>query len=229
MKMYLLNFRWLFILILGLGLGSCSESSDVAEETEAETYAEETVFRTQESANLGRFGCYELVFPVTVSFSDGSTVEVDSYITLKEAVKAWRKDNPRVRTRPTLAFPYEIINDEGEIISVTDINVQRSLRLECRKDFFENNGPHGHNHRPKICFLPAFPFSVLIPDGTVITLNAKEDRKVLHNAIRTWKLNNPDATARPELIFPLDVLLEDGTTVTVASKEALRLLKESCK
>lgn len=229
MKTYLLNFRWLFILALGLGLGSCSESSDVADEATAETYAEETVFRTQESAKLGRFGCYELVFPVTVSFSDGTSVAVDSYETLKAAVKEWRKNNPRVRTRPTLAFPYEIINDEGEIISVTDENVQKELRQACRKDFFDNNGPNGHNHRPKICFHPVFPFSVLIPDGTIITLTAKEDRKLLHDAIKAWKESNPDSTERPELIFPLDVKLEDGTTVTVASKEELKLLKESCK
>ncbi len=227
--MYHLNFRWLFVLVLGLFLSSCSDSSDIADDAVAEAYAEETVFRTQESANLGRFGCYELVFPVTITFADGSSVEVDSYETLKNAVKEWRRNNPRVKTRPTLAFPYEIINKEGEYISVTDINVQRSLKLACRKDFFDNNGPNGHNNRPKICFMPAFPYSVLIPDGTVVTLTAKEDRRLLHEAIKTWKENNPDSKERPELIFPLNVLLADGTTVTVASKEELRLLKESCK
>jgi len=229
MKTYLLNFRFLFVLVLGLSLGSCSDSSDVADEASAETYAEETVFRTQESANLGRFGCYELVFPVTLNFSDGTSVVVDSYESLKAAAKEWRKANPRVRTRPMLAFPYDIINDEGEIISVTDEAVQRELRLACRKDFFANNGPHGHNNRPKMCFHPVFPFSVLIPDGTIVTLNAKEDRRLLRDAIKTWRENNPDSTERPELVFPVDVILEDGTTVTVNSKEELKALKESCK
>lgn len=229
MKTYHFNLRGLFFLVLGLLLFSCSDNSDVADEAEAETYAEETVFRTQESANLGRFGCYELVFPVTITFADGTSGEVDSYLTLKDFIKEWRKNNPRVRTRPTLAFPYEIINEEGEFITVTDVNEQRSLRLACRKDFFDNHGPNGHNHRPKICFLPAFPFSVEFPDGSIVTLNSKEDRRLLHQAIRLWKQNNPSSTERPELVFPLDVLLEDGTTVTITSKEELRLLKESCK
>ena len=135
MKTYLLNFRFLFVLVLGLSFASCSDSSDVADEASAEAYAEETVFRTQESANIGRFGCYELVFPVTVNFSDGTSVTVDSYETLKAAVKEWRKANPRVRTRPTLAFPYDIINDEGEII-VDEVGAEK-LALEKAQAFFD--------------------------------------------------------------------------------------------
>ncbi|MBC7884668.1 MAG: hypothetical protein H7X99_04295 [Saprospiraceae bacterium] len=229
MKTNLVKFQWLFILALGLFGTSCSDTSDSIDDATAETYAEETVFRTQEAANLGRFGCYELVFPVTVAFPDGSTAEADSYEALKLVVKNWRKDNPRVRIRPSFAFPYEVINKDGEVITVEDATQQKELRIACGKDFFGTHGPAGHNDRPKLCFRPAFPFSIELPDGTIVTLNSKEDKRKLQLAIREWKKNNPDSTEKPELVFPLSVILEDRTTVIVNSKEELLALKESCK
>jgi len=229
MKTNLFKFQWLLILVMGLFMASCSENSDTTDEATADAYAEETVFRTQESTNLGRFGCYELVFPVTISFSDGSTAEVDSYETFKAAVKAWKIANPRVRTRPSIDFPYDVINADGELITVDDLAEQRELKIACGKDFFGNHGPKGHNDRPKLCFRPTFPFSVSLPDGTVITLTSKEDRKTLHDAVKAYIAANPGERVRPELVFPITVLMEDGTSVTVNSKEELKALKDSCK
>lgn len=229
MKTNLVKFQWLLILVMGLFMASCSESNDATDEANAETYAEETVFRTQESTNLGRFGCYELVFPVTIIFSDGTTADVDSYETFKAAVKAWKINNPRVRTRPSLEFPYDIINADGEFITVDDLAEQRELKMACAKDFFGNHGPKGHNDRPKLCFRPTFPFSVSLPDGTIITLTSKEDRKTLHDAVKAYIQSNPGEKIRPELVFPITLLMEDGSSVTVNSKDELKALKDSCK
>ena len=228
MKTNLIKFQWLFILMTGLFIVSCSKSDSVDDAT-AETYAEETVFRTQEAANMGRFGCYELVFPITLNFSDGTSVEADSYEALKAAVKDWRKTNGKVRTRPTITFPYQVINENGEVITVETVEQQRELRVACAKDFFGTHGPGGHNDRPKLCFKPTFPFSVKLPDGTIITLNSKDDRKTLNAAIREWRKNNPDSKVRPELVFPITVQMEDGTLVTINSREELKALKDSCK
>ncbi len=229
MKTHLVKFQWLMILLMGMFMASCNDNSDSTDDATAESYAEETVFRTQEAVNMGRFGCYELVFPVTLSFSDGTNVEVDSYDALKEAVKAWRQANPKVKTRPSIAFPYDVIDSEGAIITVTDLAKQKELRIACGKDFFGNHGPNGHNDRPKLCFRPTFPFSVSLPDGTIITLNSKDDKKVLHDAVKAYMAANPGVKVHPELVFPITVQLEDGTLVTVNSKEELKALKDSCK
>lgn len=229
MKSYLLKIQILLLLFVGMMITSCTDNNESINDATAESYAEETVFRSQESGNLGRFGCYELVFPVTLTFADASTQEIASYEELKAAVKEWRKSNPKVKTRPRIAFPYEVINADGEVITVDSEEAQRTLRQACPKNFFGNNGPKGHDGRPKLCFKINFPYSVTLPDGTLITLNAKEDRKLLRDAIKAFKEANMGVRFRPVLVFPISVTMEDGTVVTVESKEALKALKESCK
>jgi|JI7StandDraft_1071085.scaffolds.fasta_scaffold01618_14 hypothetical protein len=224
MKTQILKFQWLLILVAGLFITSCSDSTDTGDDASAEAYAEEVVTRTLEGANLGKAGCYELVFPVTLSFPDATTAEIASVEALKEALKTWRKENPRVRTRPSLAFPYSVINDGGEVILVENETQQRELRVACGKEF----GGHDRD-KHKSCFKINFPFSVMLPDSTVITLNAKEDRKVLHDAIKAFKAANPGVKVKPEVVFPISVTMEDGTVVTVNTKEELKALKESCK
>jgi hypothetical protein len=227
MKTNLLKFQWLFILVMGLFIVSCSDSSNSA--TDAESYAEETVFRTQESTNLGRFGCYELVFPVTFNFPDGTTANVDSYNGLKTLIKEWRNDNPKVRTRPSLALPYSVINAAGEVITVETVEQQKELKIACAKDFFNNHDPKGHNDRPKLCFRIQLPFSLTLPNGTIMEITSKDDLKRLHAAIKEWRKNHPDSKVRPTLVFPVTVKMEDGSLVVVNSKEELKALKESCK
>lgn len=229
MKSYLLKIQFLCLLMIGMMVTSCTDNNESIDDATAEAYAEETVFRTQESVNMGRFGCYELVFPITLNFSDATTKEIASYEELRAAVKEWRKANPRVKTRPSIAFPYEVITAEGEVITVDDAIEQRELRQACGKDFFGNNGPKGHNNRPKLCFKINFPFSVTLPDNTVITLNSREDRKVLRDAVRAYREANPGVRFRPLLVYPINVTMEDGTVVTVNSKEELKALKDSCK
>lgn len=223
MKTQILKFQWLMILVAGLFITSCSDSTDSGDAASAEAYAEEVVTRTLEGANLGKAGCYELVFPVTLSFPDATTVEIASVDAMKEALKAWRKENPRVRTRPSLVFPFSVISASGEVIVVDNEVEQRELRIACGKTF----GGHDKD-KHKSCFKINFPFSVTLPDSTVITLNAKEDRKVLHDAIKEFKKANPGVRVRPELVFPISVTMEDGTVVTVNTKEELKALKESC-
>lgn len=217
----------LLMLIMAFTFSSCTESEEITD-AQADLFSEELVFRTQEAANLGRFGCYELVFPVTLAFPNGQNLEVASYEEMHQAFRRWKMNNPRIRTMPAIAFPYDVINEAGEVILVENLQQQRALRMECRRNFFDNNGPAGHNDRPKLCFKPVPPFTVMLPDGTTITINERGDRKALHQAIREWRKNNPDSRERPILVFPMNFRLEDGTIVTINSREELQALKESC-
>ena len=234
MKSIHLKFSFLMLLFAGLFIVSCSKDSSVTDEADASAYAEEAIYRTQESGNLGRLGCYELVFPVKVNFPDSTqSGELASYEDIKTAIKEWRLDNPRTKGRPSLAYPYDVINEDGEVITITSRDEEKALREACRKNLFGNHGGpfgggHGGGHHPKLCFKVEFPFSVMFPDSTIITLNSKEDRKTLHKAIRTYKEAHPGEKFRPELVFPVTVTLEDGTSVTVNSKEELKALKDSC-
>lgn len=221
--------KLLFILLFGLALISCNKEDNVTSEQNLQEYAEEVVFRTQETTNLGKFGCYDLVFPVKVSFIDATSVEVNSYEELKNEVIEWRKENPRVRTKPQLSFPYDIVNEDGELITVDNITEQRQLRLECRRDFFVTNGFFGHNNRPKLCFKLEYPFTLVFNDGVKVIVEKPIDRKILHTKIKEFKKLNPGVRIKTNFVYPLNVKLEDGKIVTVNSQDELKELIRSCK
>lgn len=222
MKSIFLSKFWLFLLVLGFA--SCTENE--VTETEVESYVEETVFRMQESGNMGKFGCYELSFPITVTFPDGSvSPEIDSYEALKQVLKDWRAENGKTRVRPVITLPFDVINEDGEIITIETVEQLRRLRMECRRNFFENHGPNGHDGRGKFCFRLQYPVSVEFPNGDIKSFN---DRRAMHLALRQWRKDNPGADERPVLVFPITVIMEDGTLVTVNSKEELKALKDGC-
>lgn len=214
-----------FFVGLFLFITSCSKEDNLTAE-DLDTYAEEVIFRTQQTTNMGPFGCYELVFPVTLVFPDRTTVEVDSYESMKRALVTWRKDNRRVKARPQLQFPYELINGDGEVILVDNLMEQAQIRRDCRETFLDDNGPIGHNDRPKFCFRIVFPLTLHFPDGATLGV---DDREAFNNAIKRWREANPDATSRPVIGLPFTVKLRNGNTVEITTREQLQRLRANCR
>ncbi|MBK6566000.1 MAG: hypothetical protein IPN49_08295 [Saprospiraceae bacterium] len=224
MKSLMLSKTWLVVFGMIALLSACNKNDTT--EAEVETYVEETVYRIQETGNMGKFGCYELSFPITLTYPDGSvSEEINSYEELKQVLRTWRQENDRPRVRPVITLPFSVITEDGDLITVETTQDLRVLKMECRRMFFENNGPNGHDGRGKFCFKLEFPVSILYPDGTTV---AYTDRREMHKALRQWRKDNRGATERPHLVFPLNVIMEDGTVVTVNSKEELKALKEGC-
>lgn len=193
--------------------------------TEVENYVEDSVYDLHERGNCGKFGCYEFVFPLTITFPDETTATAEDYTGLKDAIKAWKEANPDVTERPALTYPLEVISEDGEIITVENAEDLFELRRACRRDVLSRRGHRWHRHRGEKCFIINFPLTIAYPDGTTEEV---ENRKALKVAVREWKAANADATERPEVVFPIDVTLEDGTVTSVASKEDLKDLKDSC-
>lgn len=237
MKTNFVKFQWLIILVIGLFMASCSENNDTTEDATADAYAEEVITRTQDGAKMGRGGCYELVFPISLAFPDSTVVVIDSYETLKASLVEWRKNNPKVSSKPSIAFPFSVINESGEIITVENETQQAELRAACGKPGPHNGGGHnggghnggGHNGgQGKHCFEINFPYSVSLPDSTIVTLTTSADKALLHSAIKDFKAANPGVKVHPELVFPISVTLEDGTVTTVNSKDELKAIKDAC-
>ena len=205
---------------------SCEEDSLVdTNETEVENFVEDAVYNFHERANCGKFGCYEFVFPITISFEDETTAEVSDYENMKETIKAWREANPDATDRPSLVYPIEVTSEDGEIISVASVEELFELRRECFRDGYAKRGHRWHRHRGTKCFTINFPLSIEYPDGTTEEV---ADRMALKMAARAWKEANPDAEDRPSFVFPIDVTLDDETVVSVASVDDLKALKDSC-
>lgn len=219
-----LKFFLLPVLAIAALVVACNKSSELT----TEEAVDQTLYDVQERGNMGRFGCYELVFPVTVTLPDGAAADVNSYDEMKQTLRAFFAANgSQFRPRISFVFPVSVISQDGEIITVDSETGLQRLRAECTRATFGNHNPRGHGDRRLSCFDIVFPMTIQFPDGTT---TEAADRQALHQLIRVWRQNNPDATERPHLVFPITVkMTDDGTIVTVNSREELRALKAGCE
>ena len=216
----------LLLAILSTGFFISCQKEDSA--ADVEDYVLQSMYEIEERSGTGMAGCYELVFPVTVQFPDSTTLEVLSYEELKLAIRNWFQTHdvrPRPDRRPHLVFPYEVINEAGEVITISNFQELLDLRRACITDGFGPNH-HGHFGKDRHCFKPVFPITLEFPDGSQVTVNTPRE---MQQAIRTWKQANPDSAERPEFVFPITVQLRDGTQVVVNSAEELAALKADCR
>ncbi len=210
---------------------ACNKSDSIT----VDEAVDEVLYNAQERGGMGRFGCYELVFPVTIALPDNSTATVNSYDELKQTLRTYFETNGTpgnghhhhgIRPRISFVFPISVISQDGDLITVDDQEGLLRLRADCAGTF-GNHGPQGHGQHGLSCFSLVFPITIEFPDGT--TAEAA-DRMAFHQLIRTWRQNNPGAQERPKIAFPLTVkMADDGSLVTVNSKEELRQLKQDCE
>ncbi|HUR31899.1 MAG TPA: hypothetical protein VMZ69_10745 [Saprospiraceae bacterium] len=216
----------LFLALFATSLFVGCQNEDSA--ADVEDYVLQSVYEIEERSGTGMAGCYELVFPVTVQFPDSTTLEVLSYEELKQAIRNWFQTNkvhPRPHSRPYLVFPYEVINEAGEVITISNFEELVELRRACIHDGFGPNH-HGHLGKDRHCFRPVFPLTLEFPDGTQVIVTTPRE---MQHAIHEWRHDNPGSTERPQFVFPITVELRDGTQVVVNSAEELAALKEECR
>ena len=147
MKQIILKSVGMIILFL-VAFTSCKkEESEVSNSI---NYTEMAVYELQSDCALGKMGCFELVFPVTIQFADNSTLTANSYDELKAGIKAWREANGKDAVRPQFVFPISVINEAGETIVVENQDQLKELRAACPDA--KRHGPKGHFERGLNCF-----------------------------------------------------------------------------
>lgn len=199
---------------MALFLTSCTEEESIS----TDEFVDETIENFEIETRSGSTGCYELVYPITIIFPDSTTVDVASSDESKDVISAWKEENPEAEEKPSLAYPVELINEEGEVVSAESRRELKSYVKGCKM----NRGSRG-----KSCFDVVYPISVAFPDGTEVEFETRSDLK---SAVRAWKQENPDAEEKPSIVFPIDVELDDEEgIVTVESQEDLQALKAACK
>src|SRR6185436_18212882 len=163
-----------------------------------------------------------------LQFIDNTTVEVSDYDALRQAIRDWYQANGgnyQRPNRPHLVFPFDVLNDAGEVITVSTQEELMTLRQACIVDTFGPNH-HGHLGKDRPCFRPVFPLTLQFPDSTQVTVSTPRELK---EAVSTWRQANPGVPGRPEFVFPITVEKKDGTLVVVNSPEELRALKADCR
>lgn len=231
----LMPFGFLAIIVTLGFLFACQKDEGVES---TDNFVDNSIEQIQSRSGAGRFGCYELVFPVTLQFADSTTATVNSYEELREAIRTWFETNGanhNHHSRPTLVYPYQVTNDAGEIITVENDDQLKELLAACRPGpggpgNGGNNGGHGNGHGNHgggdACYTLVFPITIQFPDSTLAIVASQEE---FREAVHTWKQNNPNTLGRPELVFPITVTLKDGTQAVVNSKEELQAIKDACR
>ena len=119
-----------------------------------------------------------------------------------------------------MQFPVNVEFDD-EIVTVNSEEELRELKQECWLD--END--------KRECFYLVFPVTYIMPDGSTITVETKDD-DAGWQLIKDWYDANPDSDERPTLQFPVDITYEteDGdTTFTVNNDEEMNYVKSRCR
>ena len=163
--------------------------------------------------------CYNLVFPVSIAFPDGTTASVDGRLELRQLLADWRTNNPDAEERPMLVFPVTVEFSDGETQQVDDVQELRDLRDDCDHP----SGPFWHRHR--WCIELVYPITVELPNGNTVEAN---NARQLRRALRLWRYNFPNAEQHPNIVYPIQAELPNGNIVDVNGPAALRALLEAC-
>ena len=167
----------------------------------------------------GDWKCFDLSLPVSYTMPDGSTITVSNEEDW-DAIKDWYEANPDSEEKPELQFPVNVEFDD-EIVTVNSEEELRELKQECWLD--END--------KRECFYLVFPVTYIMPDGSTITVETKDD-DAGWQLIKDWYDANPDSDERPTLQFPVNITYEteDGdTTLTVNNDEEMNYVKSRCR
>lgn len=209
-----------FLLAGGLFLTSCSDDLEGNDEEVIGNFIDKSIDGIDRKCRTGHRGCFEFVFPITITFADETTASPESYADLRDVVRAWKEANPDATERPDIAYPIEITTGDGEVVSIGSGAELKEIVKECRMTMRPGRGAFRN------CFHLVFPVEIEFADGSVLTAETKAALKI---AVRTWKKVNPNGGNRPKLVYPLSIEFKDGTTAEVASPAALQAVKEACR
>ncbi|MEM1328710.1 MAG: hypothetical protein AAGI23_22330 [Bacteroidota bacterium] len=201
-------------------------NKDTVLETVEDDFLDDSIYEIESRGEMGRFGCFDWVFPISIRFADDSVVEVEDYEAWRTAMQEWREANPEAEGRPQLKFPVEVTSEEGEVMSLADREALKELLKECRREYCEDNQREcrrRYARRTGRCFEFVFPIDIAFADSTITVETPRQLKRVL-------RARRGEERIRPRFVFPLDVKLKaDESIVIVEDAEALKALRQECR
>jgi len=199
----------LFFALLGMVMfTSCDKKGWDKEDYDKEEWDKEDWGDKEE-------GCFDLVYPVSYTMPDGSTITGDDKEGLWTAIKAWYDAHSDVEAKAELQYPVNVLFKDGETMEVDNEDEMAELKEGCEygKEDWE-------------CFDLVYPVSYTMSDGSTIT---GDDEEGLWTAIKAWYDAHPDVEAKPSLEYPVSVMFYDEETKEVANEEEMIDLKKDCE
>lgn len=221
--------------LLCIGLTSCGDDLSTDTLISTENFAPGSFADGVQRS--GSNPCFELVFPITVEFEDGTTATAADKEELKAAVLAWKGNNSETEEaddgergrgkgyRPDLVFPIQVIDQDGETVDIASQEELAATKEACSGDRGRRGGKGNRGNREAKCFSLIYPLTFDFSDGTSQTF---EDAESKREALKAYKEANGRDAERPTLAYPVSVTFEDGSEAIADSMEALQELKNTC-
>ncbi|HMQ06846.1 MAG TPA: hypothetical protein PKC30_06060 [Saprospiraceae bacterium] len=201
---------------------SCEKETAQLESNEIENLVEEALQEIALQTRSGSNGCYEFIFPIKLQIPGRDIIEVSSYKELKEVIRKWASSQRPVSNLvwPHVVFPYDVMTEDGSIVTVSNREELAKLRRICVNDM--------DNRPPKTapCFNLLFPIILDLPNGNSIRVASREE---LNQIMKRYKEAFPNSTMLPKIGFPFFVhLLESNRRVQINNEEELKRLRAFC-
>ena len=190
---------WLYILLFGILAASISCEQEGLEDLNID---EETITDVINEEGLSD-DCLELVFPLEVKLPNGNIEEIADGASLEELFSGFDDEGEF----PEFIFPLDVINADGEQISVNEEEFYILLE-DCEGDNDEGN-----------CIELVFPVTIELADGTIQEVEDAEALEAIYADL-------DDDDEEPQFQFPITVVFDD-IEMTVSAEE-LEELEESC-
>ena len=162
-----------------------------------------------------RGDCFELVYPFTLIMPDSALVTLESDDD-RAVVKAWHESHPEVKEKGLFVFPINILSD-GIEMSISDEGELKAIAEKCKK-------VKDRDVKKGDCFEIVYPFTMMMPDSTLIILESKEDQAV----VKSWYEVNFEVKERATFVFPISLEYPDGVKVEIDTKEDFEEIKKAC-
>lgn len=129
---------------------------------------------------------------------------------------------------PSLGFQVGLVSADGENMGTVsneffDLNGRRLSRDGGSRS--RGGDRRGHKGGKGKCFDIVFPYSLTLPDGTTLTIEAREDMREVFE----WYQENEDVEERPAIDFPIELAYSEDSVVSIASQEELEAAFENCE
>ena len=171
-------------------------------------------------------GCYEIAFPITFVYEDGSTVIANTEADLEEI---FNEEDP-ANLPWQIGFPVNLTDPEtGETVVADDEEALITYFMECEDFNGGGNGGGGNGGENPCdsldfgfgtfgCYDLVFPISFVLEDGSIVTADDED-------ALGDIFFNNGPA----DFSYPVNLEDEDGQAQVANNEEELFELLEECE
>jgi hypothetical protein len=151
--------------------------------------------------------CFEFVYPITLSLSNGTSVTVTSYQGLLELLE---NESPATYVNG-IAFPFQV-QFQGAVQTIADEAGLTQLLISCGVPTWNDN------LEITLCFDIVFPIQVVDNMGETVAIDNQQNFLAY--------LNSPAGGIEADIVFPISVLFEGQVTTIANIYEFYDLLNE---